>query len=96
MIRVTVEFPGLPNAARLVGAKSLPLAVEGATVADAIRTLVARGGEPLRRFLLDDEGRLDLAFHVVHNHRDWLRRDQLDRPLADGDVLGITLLVSGG
>jgi hypothetical protein len=65
-------------------------------VADAVRAVAARGGESLRRFLLDGEGRLDLAFQVVHNGRDWLRRDQLVRQLAEGDVVAITMLVGGG
>ncbi|MBI5500569.1 MAG: MoaD/ThiS family protein [Deltaproteobacteria bacterium] len=96
MIRVTVEFLGLPNAAKLAGGRSLPLDVDGGTVADAVRALAARGGDGLRRFLLDDQGRLDLSFQIVHNNRDWLRRDQLDRPLGEGDVLAITMLVGGG
>ena len=96
MTRVTVDFRGLPNAQKLAGAKSLALEVDGSTVADAVRTLGDRGGEKLRRFLLDDEGKLDLAFQVVHNGRDWLRRDQLDRPIAEGDVVTITMLVGGG
>ena len=96
MVRVTFDFLGLPNARKLAGAKALALEVDGDTVADAVRTLADRGGEKLRRFLLDGEGKLDLAFQVVHNGRDWLRRDQLDRPIAEGDVVTITMLVGGG
>jgi hypothetical protein len=96
MIRVTVEFLGLPNAAKLAGAKSFPLELPGGTIADLVQALADRHGEPLRRLLLDDEGRLDLSFQVIHNKTEWLRREQLDRPLGDGDVVTITMLVGGG
>ena len=96
MIHVTVEFLGLPNAAKLAGAKSSALSLPGGTIADAVRALVDEHGEKLGRLLLDEQGRLDLAFQVIHNQTDWLRRDQLDRPLRDGDVVTITMLVGGG
>ena len=96
MSRVTVEFLGLPNAAKLAGGRSLALDCPDGTIAAAIRAAADRGGPPLARYLLDAEGRLDLSFQVVLNNREWLRRDQLDRPLHDGDVVAITMLVGGG
>jgi len=46
--------------------------------------------------LLDGEGKLDLAFQVIHNRTAWLRREQLDRAVADGDTVAIAMLVGGG
>ncbi len=96
MIRVTVEFLGLPNAAKLAGAKSLALSFPGGTVADVVRALVDQHGEALGRLLLDGEGKLDLAFQVIRNKTEWLHRGQLERPVADGDTVTITMLVGGG
>ena len=96
MIHVTIEFLGLPNAAKLAGGKSFALSFAGGTIADLVRALVEQRGEPLRRFLLDGEGKLDLAFQVIHNKTEWLRREQLDRAVADGDTVTITMLVGGG
>jgi len=96
MIRVTVDFLGLPNAAKLAGAKAVPLALPGGTIADAISSLVAGRDARLGKLLLDGEGKLDLAFQVIRNGKEWLRREQLGLPLSDGDVLTITMLVGGG
>ena len=96
MIHVTIEFLGLPNAAKLAGGKSFALSFAGGTIADLVRALVEQRGEPLGRFLLDGEGKLDLAFQVIHNKTEWLRREQLDRAVADGDTVTITMLVGGG
>jgi hypothetical protein len=37
-----------------------------------------------------------MAFRVVHGAGEWLSRDQLDRPLSDGDQVTIAMLVGGG
>jgi hypothetical protein len=96
MIRVTVDFLGLPHAAKLAGAKAVPLALPGGTIADAIAALTSGRDPRLGKLLLDGEGKLDLAFQVILNGKEWLRREQLDRPLGDGDRLTITMLVGGG
>ena len=95
--RLAAAVEGARAAGRLVLAffrRGIPARAKGRL--DVVTEADRRSERFLRRFLLDDQGRLDLAFQVVHNGRDWLRRDQLDRPIAEGDVVTITMLVGGG
>lgn len=95
-MKVTVDFLGLPNAAKLAGGKSIDVVFPGGSIADLVTAFVERRGEALGRFLLDGEGQLDLSFQVIHNRTEWLRREQLDRAVQDGDTVTITMLVGGG
>ena len=95
-MKITVSFLSAPNAAKAAGGKSVTFDVTGRTISDLIGELCDRHGEPLRRYLLDDSGRLDLSFRVVLGTGEWLTRDQLDRPLNDGDQVTIAMLVGGG
>jgi len=99
---VTVEFLSLPNVVEMVGSRSVAIdlpgatGATGATVPDLIAALVRRFGEPLGAFLLDPSGALDYAVQVRLNRREWLRREQFDRPLADGDHVTFAMLLGGG
>jgi len=95
-MRLTVEFLSLPNAAKIVGGKTTPFEFPGGTVAELLAALARTHGEPFRRALLDADGALDLAIQVQINEDGILRRDGLDRPLADGDRVRFLMLVGGG
>jgi len=95
-MRVTVSFLGAHPAAKIAGGASVALEVPGATIADLVRELADRYGEPMRRYLLDETGELDRAFKVVVNEKEWLTREELGRPLGEGDRIAIAILVSGG
>ena len=95
-MKITVSFLSAPNAAKAAGGKSVNLDLAGRTISDLIGELCDKYGEPLRRALLDDSGRLDMSFRVVVGKGEWLTRDQLDRPLGGGDQVTIAMLVGGG
>ena len=92
MARVAVELPSL--LAGLVGGRRR-IEVEAATLKGALDALV-RAAPPLAVHLFDESGsfrRHVLCFHNDENTR-WL--PDLDRPMAEGDVVTILQAVSGG
>ena len=95
-MEVTVEFLSLPNVTRLIGARSVKLGFPGGTLEQLVETLTRRHGPKVRDFLLDEEGRLDMVFRVVVNDSEWLTREELDRPVFEGDRVAIAMLVGGG
>ena len=95
-MRVTVEIMSLPNLAKMLGARTMTMDFPGGTVADLVRHLAESRGDKVRNFLLGEDGELDMTLRVVLNRRDWLRREDLSRPLAEGDHVAIAMLVGGG
>jgi molybdopterin converting factor small subunit len=93
---ITVEFISLPNVVKMVGSKTVSMDFSGQTVDALIRQLSEKYGKDVKNFLLDETGHLDMIFRVVCNKDEWLHRDQLHRPLHDGDHVTIMMLVAGG
>jgi len=95
-MKIIVEFVSLPNIVRLIGSKILTLDFSGKTVNDLVSDVVEKYGNDVGRLLLDETGRLDMTYRVILNKQEWIFRDQMDRPLQDGDRVTIMLLVAGG
>ena len=95
-MKITVEFLSLPNVVKMVGSKTITIDFAGRTVDDLVHELGAKYGEKMKKFLLDDTGRLDMTFAVALNKQEWIRRDQMDRILQDGDRVTIMILAAGG
>ncbi len=95
-MKIRVEFLSLPTVVKLVGAKSIAVDFSGGNVGELIDQLLRSYGPQLRKFLLDDDGKLDAVFRIVLNQSDWLKDDRLERQLADGDQVTIAMLVGGG
>ena len=67
----------------------------GTTVGEALETLFAT--EPaLRRYLLDDNGRVRRHINLFVNDTLLLNRGALDTPIADADTIAVLQAVSGG
>ena len=95
-MKIRVEFLSLPLVVKLTGSKSISIDFAGGNVGELIDEIVRRYGPQLRKFLLDDDGKLDAVFRIVLNQSDWLKDDRLQRQLADGDQVTIAMLVGGG
>ena len=95
-MKVTVEFLSLPVITRIVGGKSVTLPFQGRNIDDLIAEIVKKYGEDVRRFLLDDSGKLDMTLKLLLNKKQWITREQTDTPLKDGDIVTIMMLVGGG
>jgi molybdopterin converting factor small subunit len=95
-MKVTVEFLSLPNVAKMVGGKTIEMDFSGTSVNDLVRELAEKYGGDVRRFLLDETGQLDTSFGLTLNGQEWIRRNQMNRPLRDGDKVTILMLVGGG
>jgi molybdopterin converting factor small subunit len=93
---VTVEFLSLPNVANMVGSKTIAMDFTGQTVEELIHEVTEKYGTKVRQFLLDENGRLDMMLKVMCNREEWIQRDQMQRPLKDGDLITIMLLAAGG
>jgi molybdopterin converting factor small subunit len=95
-MKITVEFLSLPNIAKKVGSKTVALDFFGATVNDLVGEVARKYGKDVQKFLLDESGHLDMHLGVTINQQEWIRHNQMDRPLRDGDQVTIMMLVAGG
>jgi molybdopterin converting factor small subunit len=93
---ITVEFLSLPNVVKMVGSRTITVDFAGQTVESLIQQVTDKYGAEVRRFLLDESGRLDMAFRVLRNKEEWIHSDQMHRPLKDGDRITVMMLVAGG
>jgi molybdopterin converting factor small subunit len=93
---VTVEFVSLPNVVKMIGSKTITMDFSDQTLESLIKQIAEKYGKEVERFLLDETGQLDMILRVVCNKNDWISRDQMQRPLRDGDHVTIMMLVAGG
>jgi molybdopterin converting factor small subunit len=95
-MKVTVEFLSLPNVVKMVGSKRVTFDFSGTTVNDLVHEVAGHYGERVQKFLLDESGKLDMSLSLTVNQQEWIRHNQMDRPLRDGDKVTIMMLVAGG
>jgi molybdopterin converting factor small subunit len=95
-MKITVEFLSLPNIVRKIGSKSVVLDFSGTTVNDLVREVAGRYGSDVRKFLLDESGNLDMSLALMLNKQEWIRHNQMDKPLQDGDRVTVMMLAAGG
>jgi sulfur carrier protein ThiS len=95
MMKITVEFLSLPNVAKMVGGKTITLDLTGRTVGDLLHELAGKYGSSVQKFLLDESGRLDMSLAMTVN-KEWVRQNQMDRILQEGDRVTFMMLVAGG
>ncbi len=95
-MKITVEFLSLPIVVRKVGSKSVVLDFKGTTVSDLIQEVAGKYGNDVKKFLLDETGKLDMHLAVSVNQKDFIRQGQMDTPLSEGDKVTIMMLVAGG
>ena len=93
---ITVEFLSLPNVVKMVGGKTITMDFTGQTVDELVQQITEKYGEKVKKFLLDEDGRLDMVLRVLCNKEEWIHSDQMQRPLEDGDHITIMLLAAGG
>jgi molybdopterin converting factor small subunit len=95
-MKITVDFLSLPNIVKKVGNKSVVLDFSGTTVRDLVREVAEKYGSDVKKFLLDETGNLDMSLSLTVNQQEWIRYNQMDKPLHDGDRVIIMMLVAGG
>jgi len=95
-MKITVEFLSLPNVVRMIGSKSVVLDFSGTTVNDLVREVAEKYGRDVQKFLLDETGNLDMTLALMINKQEWIRHNQMDRPLQDGDMVTILMMAAGG
>jgi sulfur carrier protein ThiS len=95
-MKIQIESLGLPTLSKLIGKTSQVDMADG-TVADIVSHIVKKMGQPARKILLDQKGRLDLSIQVMVNDEGFLPRNEYSqRVLKDGDKVKFMLLVGGG
>jgi len=86
----------LPHLVDAMGSQECDLEFAGQTVQDLLDHLLAAYGHKARKALLDHEGKLDPVVQILLNEREWVGRDDLNRPLASGDTVDVMMLMAGG
>lgn len=95
-MKITVEFLSLPNIARMIGSKLIVLDFSGTTINDLVREVAEKYGRDVQKFLLDENGKLDMSLALMINKQEWIRHNQMDRSLQDGDLVTILMMAGGG
>ncbi len=95
-MKITVEFLSLPHIVRKIGSKSVVLDFSGTTVHDLVREVAEKYGSDVQKFLLDESGNLDMSLSLMLNKQEWVRHNQMNKPLQDGDRVTILMLAAGG
>ena len=95
-MKITVEFLSMPIITKVIGSKSVNLSFSGDTIDDLLSHITNKYGEEVRRFLLDDTGKLDMTLKILLNKKEWIPREGTNRLLRDSDVITIMMLVGGG
>jgi molybdopterin converting factor small subunit len=95
-MKIEITFLSLPKVTKIIGSKTISFNFSGQTINDLLNELVQKYGAELGQFLLDDSGKLDMVFKIILNKKDWIKGDQLNKVLQDGDELTIMMLVGGG
>jgi molybdopterin converting factor small subunit len=93
---INVDFVSLPNVVKMIGSKTISMDYSGQTVQELVHQVADKYGKDVARFLLDENGQMDMTLKVVCNKEEWLEPDQMQRPLEDGDRVTIMMLVAGG
>jgi len=95
-MKIQIESLGLPTLSKLIG-KTSQIEMADGTLTDLVAHIVGRMGQPARKILLDQKGRLDLSIQVMVNDEGFLPRDEYSqRVLKEGDKVKFMLLVGGG
>jgi molybdopterin converting factor small subunit len=95
-MKITVDFLSLPNIVKKVGSKSVVLDFKGTTVKELVCEVTEKYGSDVKKFLLDETGNLDMTLALMINKQEWIRHNQMERLMQDGDRVTIMMLVAGG
>jgi molybdopterin converting factor small subunit len=96
LMKIDVEFLGLPMVSDVVGKKKLEVDIAGGTVKDVIDELIRRYGKKVRDALYDGEGRFDVMIQIALNEKTSVPPDKHGTLLKEGDRLIFMLLLAGG
>ncbi len=95
-MKINLEFLSVPIIIKIVGKKSVIFNFSGKTVNDLVHEIIDTYGERVGKFLLDESGSLDSVFTIMLNKSDYIRREQMNTELHDGDQVTLMMLVAGG
>jgi molybdopterin converting factor small subunit len=96
VMKIRLEFQGLPMVFDLVGKKKLELNISGTTVKDVIDELVNRYGKKVRDTFYDTNGNVDLMIQISLNGKSFISPKKHNISLNEGDTLVFMLLLGGG
>lgn len=85
----------IPTPLRKFTAGQQTVAVEGATVGEALNNLTAAHPE-LKAKIYSDDGQLRRFVNIFANDEDIRFQDKLDTAIADGDQVSIVPAIAGG
>ncbi len=95
-MKVTFKIFGFPGLCQTVGSRNIDIEFQGKTVRDFIAKLVKTYGSEVEENIFDYDGQLKPTVRLLKNGRQWINQDDLETDLMDGDVVVLTLLVTGG
>jgi molybdopterin converting factor small subunit len=93
---VSLSARFLPGLAEIVGPDPVVIDLDVPTVRGLLDRLARDHGAPARKALFGAGGAPWPELQILVNDREYVRHDQLDRPLSDGETVKLLLLLGGG
>jgi len=86
-MRVTIEIAGLPLYKTFGKSKKIEFEFPGKTLKELMSALVRKFGFEIKKFLLDNNGDIDMDIQVLLNGATYLSENRMQTSLSDGDTL---------
>ena len=86
-MKIKVILVGFPEVEPVVGGQEIDLEVEGITFGDLLLHLRQTYGEPMVK---------NLQQQILRNGKEWIKKDDLNHFLKDGDRLTFLQMMGGG
>jgi len=86
-MRIRVKLVGFSEVERVIGGKEIDLHVEGSTFGDLLVYLQKTYGAAVLK---------NLRQQILRNGEEWIKRDDLNHPLQDGDQVTFLQMMGGG
>jgi molybdopterin converting factor small subunit len=86
-MKVHIEIAGLPLYKTFGKKKKIEFEFPGKTLKECMEALVRKFGFEVKKFLLDNNGDVDMEIRVVLNETTYLSENRMQTSLNDGDSL---------
>ncbi len=95
-MKIKLKIYGFPRLNQIIGGKKVDIEFEGTTARDLICELIKIYGSEVHRIILDKNMHLNSNMRWLKNGNQWITDEDLDTELMDGDIIVLSLLVTGG
>lgn len=86
-MKIKCKFYGFPDIEKRIGGKEIETEIDGETIGDLQHHLESSYGEPLKKAF---------ATQILKNGKEWIKMNDKNHSLKDGDRLSFLNMIAGG